>query len=112
LRVTVAAAAFGFYAVNIPLVAAIVARATHVSVVDVLRQSIRWTAVPFVIMASISLMLEVMWERSPILAAALAGPLVAVGLYQRSVHGALAAMRLAKADPLTGLGSDCVFPEG
>ncbi len=111
LLVTVALAALAFYAVNVPLVAAIVARATHVSFVEVLRQSIRWTAVPFVIMASISLMLQVMWERSPILAAALAGPLVAVGLYQRSVHGALAAMRLAKTDPLTGLGNHRAFHE-
>ena len=111
LLVTVAVAALAFYSVNIPLVAAIVARATHTSFIDVLRQSIRWTAVPFVIMASISLMLQVMWERSPILAAALAGPLVAVGLYQRSVHGELAAMRLAKTDPLTGLGNHRAFHE-
>lgn len=111
LLVTVAVAALAFYSVNIPLVAAIVARATHMSFIDVLRQSIRWTAVPFVIMASISLMLQVMWERSPILAAALAGPLVAVGLYQRSVHGELAAMRLAKTDPLTGLGNHRAFHE-
>ena len=111
LLVTVAVAALAFYSVNIPLVTAIVARATHANFAEVLRQSIRWTAVPFVIMASISLMLQVMWERSPVLAAALAGPLVAVGLYQRSVHGALAAMRLAKTDPLTGLGNHRAFHE-
>ncbi len=111
LLVTVAAAALAFYSVNVPLVAAIVARATHGRFLDIVRQSIRWTAVPFVIMASISLMLDVLWERSPILAAALAGPLVAVGLYQRSVHGALAAMRLAKTDPLTGLGNHRAFHE-
>jgi diguanylate cyclase (GGDEF)-like protein len=112
LLLTVAAAALAFYAVNIPLVAAIVARATRGGFLGVLRQSIRWTAVPFVIMGSISLMLQVMWERSPILAGALAGPLVAVALYQRSVHSELAAMRLAKTDPLTGLGNHRAFHEG
>ena len=111
LLLTVAVAALAFYSVNVPLVAVIVARATRTSFVEVARQSIRWTAVPFVIMASISLMLEILWERSPVLAAALAGPLVAVGLYQRSVHGALEAMRLAKTDPLTGLGNHRAFHE-
>jgi diguanylate cyclase (GGDEF)-like protein len=107
----VLAAMLAFYAVNVPLVAGIVARATHVRFTSVVRQSVRWTAVPFMIMASLSLMLVVLWQRSPVTAVALAGPLVAVGLYQRSVNGALEAMRLAKTDPLTGLGNHRAFHE-
>jgi diguanylate cyclase (GGDEF)-like protein len=56
-------------------------------------------------------MLVVLWERSPFLAAALVGPLLAIVLYQRSVHRALAAMRLALTDPLTGLGNHRHFGE-
>jgi diguanylate cyclase (GGDEF)-like protein/putative nucleotidyltransferase with HDIG domain len=62
-------------------------------------------------MASVSLMLAVLWERSPLLATALVGPLVAIALYQRSVYSALTAMRLALTDPLTGLGNHRHFHE-
>jgi diguanylate cyclase (GGDEF)-like protein/putative nucleotidyltransferase with HDIG domain len=55
--------------------------------------------------------LTVLWHQSPLLSAALVGPLVAVALYQRSVHEALAAMRLALTDPLTGLGNHRHFHE-
>jgi diguanylate cyclase (GGDEF)-like protein/putative nucleotidyltransferase with HDIG domain len=62
-------------------------------------------------MASVTLMLDALWERSPILAASLLGPMVAIGLYQRSMHKALQAMRLALTDPLTGLGNHRHFHE-
>ncbi len=109
LQVLLAAAAF--YAVNIPLIAAIIARWTREPFMPLLRKSIYWTAVPFSIMASVSLMLAVLWERSPLLAIALVGPLVAIALYQRSVYSALKAMRLALTDPLTGLGNHRHFHE-
>ena len=109
LQVLLAAAAF--YAVNIPLIAAIISRWTREPFMPLLRKSVYWTAVPFSIMASVSLMLAVLWERSPLLAIALVGPLVAIALYQRSVHSALKAMRLALTDPLTGLGNHRHFHE-
>ena len=62
-------------------------------------------------MASITLILTELWPLSPLLSVALVGPLVAVALYQRSVHEALAAMRLALTDPLTGLGNHRHFHE-
>jgi diguanylate cyclase (GGDEF)-like protein/putative nucleotidyltransferase with HDIG domain len=62
-------------------------------------------------MASLTLMLAVLWERSPFLSAALLGPLAAIALYQRSVFRELAAMRLALTDPLTGLGNHRHFHE-
>jgi diguanylate cyclase (GGDEF)-like protein len=61
--------------------------------------------VPFTLMASASLMLAVLWQRTPFLSAALVGPLIAIALYQRSTHKVLRAMRLALTDPLTGLGN-------
>ena len=109
LAVLVASAAF--YVVNVMLVAAIVARSADERFFALLGRSVRSTIVSFSIMASVSLMLAVLWERSPLLCAALVGPLVAVGLYQRSVHEALRAMRLALTDPLTSLGNHRHFHE-
>jgi diguanylate cyclase (GGDEF)-like protein/putative nucleotidyltransferase with HDIG domain len=109
LQVLLAAAAF--YAVNIPLIAGIISRWAREPFLPLLRRSIYWTAVPFSIMASVSLMLAVLWDRSPLLAIALVGPLVAIALYQRSVYSALKAMRLALTDPLTGLGNHRHFHE-
>jgi diguanylate cyclase (GGDEF)-like protein/putative nucleotidyltransferase with HDIG domain len=104
-------AATAFYAVNLPLVAAIVARWAREPFLDLLRRAVRSTFVVFAIMASVTLMLAALWERSPFLAAALAGPLLAIALYQRSVHRELEAVRLALTDPLTGLGNHRSFQE-
>jgi diguanylate cyclase (GGDEF)-like protein len=107
----VSAGSFAFYAVNISLVALVVARSTGAGFEQVLRQSVRWTAVPFALMGSVSLILAVLWERSPVMAVGLVGPLVAVALYQRSVHGRLEALRLAMTDPVTSLGNHRAFQE-
>ena len=61
--------------------------------------------------ASIALLGAVLWQRSPVLAIALAGPLVALLLYERSIRRGRAAMRLALTDPLTGLGNQRAFRE-
>ncbi|MGH3034400.1 MAG: bifunctional diguanylate cyclase/phosphohydrolase [Gaiellaceae bacterium] len=111
LFVAVLLAAAAFYGVNIPLTAGIISRWGREPFLELLRHSVYWTAVPFSIMASVSLMLAFLWERSPLLATALVGPLVAIALYQRSVYDALTAMRLALTDPLTGLGNHRHFHE-
>ena len=111
LFVEVLFAGVAFYAVNILLTAGIISRWSGEPFLPLLKHSVYWTVVPFSIMASVSLMLAVLWERSPFLATALVGPLVAIALYQRSVHSALKAMRLALTDPLTGLGNHRHFHE-
>jgi diguanylate cyclase (GGDEF)-like protein/putative nucleotidyltransferase with HDIG domain len=111
LSAAVLLAATAFYAVNLPLVAAVVARWAREPFLDLLQRAVRSTFVVFAIMASVSLMLAALWERSPFLAAALAGPLLAIALYQRSVHRELEAVRLALTDPLTGLGNHRSFHE-
>jgi diguanylate cyclase (GGDEF)-like protein/putative nucleotidyltransferase with HDIG domain len=111
LLLEVVLGAGAFYAVNIPLIAGIIWRWAGEPFFPLLKKSVYWTAVPFSIMASVSLMLAVLWERSPLLATALVGPLVAIALYQRSVYSALKAMRLALTDPLTGLGNHRHFHE-
>ena len=78
------------YTVNLLLVtAAISASGSELGYFKLIRSNVRWTIVPFTLMASTALMLVVLWQRTPFLFAALAGPLVAISLYQRSTHKAL-----------------------
>jgi diguanylate cyclase (GGDEF)-like protein len=110
--VKVAVTAGVLYTVNIPIVtAAIAASGSQHGYFTLIRSNLRWTIVPFTLMASTALMLVVLWQRTPYLFAALAGPLVAISLYQRSTHRALNAIRLALTDPLTGLGNHRHFQE-
>jgi diguanylate cyclase (GGDEF)-like protein/putative nucleotidyltransferase with HDIG domain len=109
LETLVAAAAF--YVVDLVLVALIVSRSTREPLKQLLPQATSSTLIPFSVMTSLSLMLAVLWDRSPFLSAALVGPVVAIALYQRSVHRELKAMRLALTDPLTGLGNHRHFYE-
>jgi diguanylate cyclase (GGDEF)-like protein/putative nucleotidyltransferase with HDIG domain len=111
LALEVGLAATAFYAVNIPLVAAVVSRWARQPLLALLRRAVASTFIAFAIMASLTLMLAVLWQRSPFLSAALVGPLAAIALYQRSVFRELAAMRLALTDPLTGLGNHRHFHE-
>jgi diguanylate cyclase (GGDEF)-like protein/putative nucleotidyltransferase with HDIG domain len=100
------------YAVNLLLVtAAIAASGSELPYVRLIRSNVRWTILPFTLMASSALMLVVLWQRTPFLFGALAGPLVAISLYQRSTHRALSAIKLALTDPLTGLGNHRHFHE-
>ena len=57
------------------------------------------------IMASLALILVVLWETEPLLSLLLFAPLAAYDLHQRSMLRALEAMRSATTDPLTGLGN-------
>ena len=61
--------------------------------------------------ASLGLLAALLWQRSPVLAVAVVGPLVALVLYERSIRRGRAAMRLALLDPLTGLGNQRSFRE-
>jgi diguanylate cyclase (GGDEF)-like protein len=103
--------AVAFYLVDIGLLAAVVARSSRKDLPSLIVRYLRMTALPFSIMASVTVLLVETWDRSAPLAAALVGPLVAIALYQRSVHRALEAMRLARTDPLTGLGNPRAFDE-
>ena len=101
----VAICASAKYVLNMTLVTGAVAASSRRPFSRSIVSTLRSTAVPFALMASAALILVIMWERSPGLSAALIGPLLAIGLYQRSTYNALRAMRLALTDPLTGLGN-------
>src|SRR5918996_175923 len=111
LSAEVAVAAAAFYAVNLPLVVVVTSRSARESLRSLLWTSFTSTAPAFAIMASLSVMLVVLWERSPFLSAALVGPVGAIALYERSVLRELRAIRLALTDPLTGLGNHRHFYE-
>jgi diguanylate cyclase (GGDEF)-like protein len=111
LSFDVLSAALAFYLVNVVLVTAMVALATARPFGRLLVTAAVRTIVPFAIMASSALMLAVLWQREPLLSLALVGPLLAIALYQRSVHRALVATRLALTDSLTGLGNQRHFHE-
>jgi diguanylate cyclase (GGDEF)-like protein len=104
-------ATVAFFLVNIPIVTGGLALLAREPYVALLRRWVRWTAVSFLIMGSVSMVLAGSWRTSPLLAIGLAGPIVAIALYQRSMHRALNAIRLALSDPLTGLGNHRHFQE-
>jgi diguanylate cyclase (GGDEF)-like protein/putative nucleotidyltransferase with HDIG domain len=107
----VAVSAAAQYALNLVLVSAVVASSARRAFSALVGSSARATLLPFALMASAALMLVVLWQRSPLLSAALVGPLLAISLYQRSAYQALRAMRLALTDPLTGLANHRSFQE-
>ena len=103
--VKVSLCAVAQHVANTMLITAVVSGSTGRPFLPLLGANVRATILPFSLMGSASLMLVVLWQRSPVLSFALAGPLLAIALYQRSTHRALRAMRLALTDPLTGLGN-------
>ena len=82
-----------FYVVNIGLLGLLFARLRAQPVLQTLRGTLVSTTVPFAVMASLSVILVALWDRSPYLAIALVGPLVSIALYQRRQHETLDRLR-------------------
>jgi diguanylate cyclase (GGDEF)-like protein/putative nucleotidyltransferase with HDIG domain len=99
------------YGLNLVLITLVVAVTSRRPFLELIKASLRWTIMIFALMTSAALVLVVLWQRSPLLSAALVGPLLAIALYQRSTYRALRAMKLALTDPLTGLGNHRHFHE-
>jgi diguanylate cyclase (GGDEF)-like protein len=108
---SVALCAFAYNLLDMVLISAAVALSSGKSFVGTFQSAAKVAVVPFALMASASLMLIVLWQRSPFLSVVLVGPLLAIALYQRSTYRALRAMRLALTDPLTNLGNHRHFHE-
>ena len=109
--VQVVAASATFYALNVVLVALAVSISTGEGLGSVAEHTVHSTVVGFAAMTSATIMLCVLWERSPVLAATLVGPFLAISLYQRSVLRAFEAMELALTDPLSKLGNHRHFQQ-
>jgi signal transduction histidine kinase len=86
-------AAAAFYFVNMPLLAAVVSRQRQREFLATLRSYVLLTFAPFAIMASLTVILVVLWDRSPFVAVVLVAPLLAIGFYQRWIHAALDRLR-------------------
>ena len=97
--------ALGYAVPNFLLVSAAVAVSDGKPYTTTLARTLRSGLLPFCMGVSATLMLVVLWQRSPYLTFTLAGPLVAIDLYERQRHKARSAMQLASTDPLTGLGN-------
>jgi signal transduction histidine kinase len=87
------AAAMCFYLVDITLLAAVVSRSQRLAFPPAWARYIKLTLVPFMLLASLAVILVVLWDRSPWLSLVLAGPLLATAAYQRWIHGALVRLR-------------------
>jgi signal transduction histidine kinase len=85
--------AAAFYLVDIALLALVVARSTGERLLALIRRYVAWTALPCAMMASLTVILVVLWDRSPFVSLAFAGPLVGIALYQRRMQGALDRLR-------------------
>jgi diguanylate cyclase (GGDEF)-like protein len=109
--IEVIGAAATFYVLNVVLVALVVSIASGQRLDLIVAQTVESTIVAFATMASVAIMLCVLWQRSPLLSATLVGPFLAISLYQRSVLRALEAMELALTDPISGLGNHRHFQQ-
>jgi signal transduction histidine kinase len=86
-------AASAFYLVDIILLSAVLARSTRARFASSLRKCVYATLTPFAILASLAVILVVLWDRSPFVAVVLVVPVLATAIYQRWLHGALDRLR-------------------
>jgi signal transduction histidine kinase len=86
-------ASAAFWLVDVVLLAAVVARSSSERLPPYAWRYVFWTAIPFAIMASLAVLLVVLWDRSPPIAIVLVAPMVAIALYQRSVQASLDRLR-------------------
>jgi signal transduction histidine kinase len=96
LAVAILVAGVAFYAVNIALVAAAVARTDGERPLTVLGRYVSRTLVPFGVIACVAFVVVVVWDTSPFGAVALVAPLVSIVVYERRMYDAL--MRLRDVD--------------
>jgi signal transduction histidine kinase len=82
-----------FYAVDMLLLAAVIARLRTKSYVQTLRRYVTTTVLPFLVIASLTVTLVVLWDRSPFVSLVVVGPLITIALYERWLHSALERLR-------------------
>ena len=72
---------------------AVVARTRRTSFLSALGRYLYSTMLPFLVMASVTVTLIVLWERSPFISIVVLGPLITVALHERWLHRALERLR-------------------
>jgi signal transduction histidine kinase len=85
--------AAAFYGVNMLLLAAVISRVRATSYPETLRRHVATTALPFLVIASLTVTLVVLWDRSPFVSLVVVGPLLTIALYERWLHRSLERLR-------------------
>jgi signal transduction histidine kinase len=86
-------ASLAFYAVDMLFLSAIFARTSGESIARALVNYVYSTGLPFLVMASLSITLVLLWDRSPLVSVVVVGPMITLALYERSLHRALERLR-------------------
>jgi signal transduction histidine kinase len=85
--------AAAFYVVDMLFLSAVVARTRRAGFLSSLGRYLYSTALPFLVMASVTVTLIVLWDRSPFISLVVLGPLITVALHERWLHRALERLR-------------------
>jgi signal transduction histidine kinase len=85
--------AAAFYVVNMLLLAGVIARVGMTGYASTFRGHVETTALPFLVIASLTVTLVVLWDRSPFVSLVVVGPLITIALYERWLHRALERLR-------------------
>jgi signal transduction histidine kinase len=93
LTIRTVLASFAFYLVDILLLAAVITRESGERPLALLGAFMYGTLVPFAVLTCLAVILVLLWDRSPVAAIALAGPLASIILYERWMHDALRRLR-------------------
>jgi len=82
-----------FYGVNMALLSAVIARLRGENYFATLWRYVTTTVLPFLVIASLTVTLVVLWDRSPFVSLVVVGPLITIALYERWLHRALERLR-------------------
>ena len=82
-----------FYGVDMVLLSAVLARLRGENYFAMLWRYVTGTVLPFLVMASLTVTLVVLWDRSPFVSLVVVGPLITIALYERWLHRALERLR-------------------
>ena len=82
-----------FYGTNMVLLSSVIARLRRDRFVSTLRRYVVTTSLPFLVIASLTVTLVVLWDRSPFVSLVVVGPLITIALYERWLHRALERLR-------------------
>jgi signal transduction histidine kinase len=82
-----------FYGVDMFLLSGVIARVRYENFFGILRRNVKTTGLPFLVIASLTVTLVVLWDRSPFVSLVIVGPLITIALYERWLHRALERLR-------------------
>ena len=82
-----------FYGADMLLLSGVIARVRGENYFMMLRRYVMTTGLPFLVIASLTVTLVVLWDRSPFVSLVVVGPLITIALYERWLHRALERLR-------------------